>query len=380
MTSAERREARYQRRKAKRDEKLRECNNACGSYEEVFSFDNLYAAYKKCCKGVGWKASTQNFKANALANIYKLHQQLMRREYRSKGFIEFDLVERGKPRHIRSVHISERIVQRCLCDNCLVPLLGRSFIYDNGASMKGKGIDFTMDRLTRHLEEHYREHGEEGYAVLFDFSGYFDNADHEAVFRELKRCIFDPDLLAISMYFVVQFGDVGLGLGSQVSQIDALALASPVDHLIKDVLGVRHYSRYMDDGYLLHISKDFLNECLTAIREKCRELGIKLNEKKTQIVKLSQGIKFLKTRFFYGKCGQVVRIMNHQSVSRMRRKLRKFRAMVNDGRMTVEDVMTSLASWRGTAQRCNAHRAMERMAAYFNGLFPERSDNICTTS
>lgn len=47
-------------------------------------------------------------------------------------------------RHIRSIHISERVVQRTLCDKVINPTLKPSFIYDNGASTENKGIDFAF--------------------------------------------------------------------------------------------------------------------------------------------------------------------------------------------------------------------------------------------
>lgn len=52
MTSEERREARYQRRKAKRDEARLRRSKECGDFDEVFSFRHLYLSGKKCCKGV----------------------------------------------------------------------------------------------------------------------------------------------------------------------------------------------------------------------------------------------------------------------------------------------------------------------------------------
>ncbi len=170
MNSAERREARYQRRKAARMKKKAAALREYGDFETVFSFERLYESYRASVRGVGWKASTQRYKAASLANVTKTHEELIAGKYRSKGFYEFDIVERGKPRHIRSVHISERVVQRCLCDYCLVPMLSRSFIYDNGASLRGKGYDFAVSRVTHFLAEHYRKHGREGYVLVFDFS------------------------------------------------------------------------------------------------------------------------------------------------------------------------------------------------------------------
>ena len=56
MTSEERHEARYQRRVAARQQKKCERNSEAENFEAVFSYKNLYAAYKCCRKGVAWKA------------------------------------------------------------------------------------------------------------------------------------------------------------------------------------------------------------------------------------------------------------------------------------------------------------------------------------
>ena len=100
---------------------------------------------------------------------------------------------------------------------------------------------------------------------------------------------------------------MGLGLGSQVSQIAALALPNRIDHYIKDTLGMKHYARYMDDGCIISESKAKLELCLRELRRLCDELGIRLNPKKTQIIKLTRGFTFVKVRFRYGVNGKVVR-------------------------------------------------------------------------
>ena len=139
MTSEERREARYKRRVARRAEIKRKNCAACDCFQAVFSFSNLYREYRKCRRGVSWKASVQKYITQAPLRVFETHNRLMNGKWRSGGFYEFDLNERGKTRHIRAVNIDERIVQGCLCDNALIPVLGRSFIFDNGASRKGKG-------------------------------------------------------------------------------------------------------------------------------------------------------------------------------------------------------------------------------------------------
>lgn len=369
MNSIERHERRYQRRRAARLAKRAQLAKEAGNFEAVFSFDNLHTAYRASVKAVGWKASTQRYKASALANVHKTRRELIAGTFKSRGFYEFDLVERGKPRHIRSVHITERVVQRCLCDFSLVPMLSRSFIYDNGASLKGKGYDFAVKRVTRFLARHYREHGRGGYALVFDFSKYFDTAQHAPVFRQIERSGIDERLVSLAEYFIKCFGDEGLGLGSQVSQIAAIALPNRIDHYIKDVLGMKHYERYMDDGLIIHRSNAKLRECLAALRRLCAEYGIKLNEKKTQIIKLTRGFTFLKVRFRLSPTGAVIRRPSYKSARLMKHKLKIFRRWVDSGRMTPEDVKTSLVSWRGHMKRFNAYYVVQSVMSLYRELF-----------
>lgn len=368
MTSEERHKARYQRRVEKRQAK-KAYRNRETTFENVFSFKNLYNAYKQSRKGVLWKSSVQTYKANALANVYKTYKLLMAHRYKTRGFVEFDIVERGKPRHIRSVHVSERVIQRCLCDECLVPQLRAAFIYDNGASLKGKGIDFSLARLERHLQAYYKKHGNSGYVLTFDFSKYFDTAAHAPILEQYDKCLIDRDLKAQAKYFLDQFGDTGIGLGSQISQISALALPNTLDHFIKESRQIRWYGRYMDDGYLIHHDKAYLQKCRAAIQQMCVNLGVSMNLKKTQIVKLSRGFTFLKVRFSITDSGKVVKRLNPKSVTGMRRKLKKFRRWVDEKKMTAFEAENSYQSWRGHVLYCNAYRTLRRMDDYYTSLF-----------
>lgn len=370
MTSEERHEARYQRRRARREARRAAVNAKC-SFEQVFSFRNLYKSYKVCCLGVGWKKSTQLYRANAIFNVAKAHRELMAGKFKTKGFYEFDIFERGKPRHIRAVHISERVVQRCLCDNALIPLLERSFIFDNGASMKGKGIDFALNRLEKHLHRFWNEHGTDGYVLTFDVHHFFDSIPHDHIRRILDKSVYDARVKALTEYFMDQFGPVGMGLGSQISQISALAALDGLDHSIKEKARIRYYGRYMDDGYLIHHSKAYLQKCRKSIIRFCRRLGFELNENKTQIRPIRRGVRFLKVRFLLTDTGRVVRLAPRKNTTSMRRKLKKFRKWVDDPkrRFTFDDVRVSYTSWQGHIGHCNSWRARQRMEALYRELF-----------
>lgn len=369
MTSEERREARYRRRVEARLEKKRTICADFDNFNTVFSYKNLYRSYKCCRRGVAWKASVQKYITNAPLNLLHTFKELENGKFRSPGFYEFDIYERGKHRHIRSTVINERVVQRCLCDNALVPMLGRTFIHDNGASMKNKGYDFAVRRITQHLQEHYRKHGNDGYILLFDFSKFFDSVSHEVVKADLHDKFSDEKILALTEHFVDAFGDKGMGLGSQISQVLALASANRLDHYVKEMLRIRGYGRYMDDGYLIHPSKEYLQNCLVHIKAICAELGITLNTKKTQIVKLSHGFTWLKIRFFLTGTGKVVKKIYKRSVTVMRRKLKKLHGKLLAGRMTFEDIRATWQSWKSYAEKFDAWHAIQNMGDLYSELF-----------
>ncbi len=120
-------------------------------------------AFNKCKKGVTWKASVQKFEANKFAHLNKMRKEIESETYKQAPFYAFDINERGKQRHIKSLMIYDRVLQRALCDAILEPTFYKYLIYDNGASVKGKGVNFARERLKAHLQKYYRKHGSVGY-------------------------------------------------------------------------------------------------------------------------------------------------------------------------------------------------------------------------
>jgi hypothetical protein len=360
MTSQERHELRYQRRKAEREKSKQERLGHYDDFDRIADIDNLYRAFLGSKKGVSWKESVQRYEANALKNVTETRQKLIEGKSIQSGFVEFDLYERGKQRHIKSVHISERVVQKCLCDQVLVPIISNTLIYDNGASIKNKGVHFALRRLIAHLSRFYRRNGfsNDGYALLIDFAKFFDSIDHAVLFELIDNAVKDERVRKLTHGFISVFGDgKSLGLGSQVSQICAIYAPDKVDHFAKEQLRINGYGRYMDDLYLIHGSKEYLKYCREEITKVCEGLKISINKKKTRIVKLSQGMEFLKGKYILLPSGKILRRPCKGSARRMKRKLRKFKALLAEGKMNYEDVRISYQSWRGNfKKRFNAYR------------------------
>lgn len=334
-------------------------------------------AAKKCMKGVMWKYSTQAFYLDRIERIRITKERLERRDRMSDGFVQFTVCERGKRREIRSIHINERVVHRAENDVVLVPVLRPKLIYDNAASLKDRGTHFALKRLKVHLWRFYRQNKtNDGFVLVGDLHGYFDNVDHDVIFREYSKIFgYDPDIVNLTMDFIDAFGVKSLGLGSQVSQMTAVFYPNRIDHYIKEQLKIRGYGRYMDDFYLIHESKEYLAECLKEIRRMYAEIGIELNEKKTKIVRLSDEFKFLKVKTRLTDTGRVVMRPDRGTITRERRKLKALRRKLDEGQVTFEDVKQAFNSWKGHIKHFDSYRTTRNMDKLFNELFQTEINN-----
>lgn len=370
---------------------------------------NLYLdAFNKCKKGSIWKESVQRYEMNLLKNIYHQITAIQNGTYEQLPFNEFPLNERGKTREIKAIHIEDRVVLRNLCDNILTPSIKKYLIYDNGASVKGKGIHFTRKRFETHLHKYYREHGSnEGYILLMDFTKFFDNIQHNKLVSEYEQRINDEDLIGFlrkvidafkidvsymsedeykyclnSVYNALEYAKIdkslltgekymkkSIGIGSQISQISGLLFPTRIDSYCKIVKSLHYYGRYMDDTYIIHESKEYLKELLHEINKICDGYGIFINHKKTQIVKLTKTFTFLKTRYNLTDTGKVIKRINKDSITRERRKLKKFRKMLNEGKITYPEIEEAYHSWRGNLRYYSAYNVMKNMDKLFNELF-----------
>ena len=375
MNSKQRKDKRYERRKARRKAKKRAFNAVYDDYDKCFDLEEIYNAFHECRKGVNWKRSTKAYSINHLKNAWETYESLRDGKYKFKGFTEFTIAERGKKREIKAVHISDRIVQRCLC-NSLIPVLSRNLIYDNGASLKGKGISFSLERFKCALERHYRKYGCDGYALTIDASSYFENIRHSVIIDALNASFEDKRITSHARIYLDAENDiqgrkkgVGLGLGSQANQIYAIAYQNRIDHFAEQSPLIESYIRYMDDAILLSDSKEKLVEWLEQAKPIYKELGIVLNQKKTQIVKLSKGVKFLKTMHYLKANGDVVRIPWKRSVKVMRHKLKALRQMLDDGLLEYKAIERSFQSWLGYIKKFDAYQTALNMQNFYNNLF-----------
>ena len=93
------------------------------------------------------------------------------------------------------------------------------------------------------------------------------------------------------------------------------------------------------------------------------------SRRKTKIVKLTHGFEFLKKRTYLCENGKIIMKISRQSITRMRRKLKKFKKLLDKKLITIDNIECSYKSWRGFASQFNNYFTIKNMDALYKDLF-----------
>lgn len=380
MTSKERHEARYQRRKAKRESKKAGRCQEIGTLDKVFSFNNLYSAGKQCCNGVRWKNSAQRFELHLFSGTAKRRRTLMDNQWRPSAYVHFTISERGKTRMIDAPKIQDRQIHKVYTKKVLLPLYTPSMIWNNGASLPGKGLSFSKQELKNDLRFHYRRYGRAGSIILLDFKQFFPSVSHEVIYGRHRSFILQKNLRSIGDMIVGTIpGDYGLPLGVEPSQAEMISFTSSLDNFIKCQLSLKCAGHYMDDYYIIVPPDRDAHEIFRLVCDKASSLHLTVNTSKTHIAPLSKPFRYCKVKYTLTETGRVITNGNRENVKRARKKFKAFRRKINDDSMTADELWTSVNGIFAYFADYNDHGRVLRLRRLFYSLFgfsPERIENF----
>ena len=373
-----------------------------GYQREIYDGNTLYEAYKKAKRGSDWKPQVQKFEMSYLIYLARMQKALKGKTYELLPTTKFTLNERGKLRIITGEHIQDRIVKHALCDEVLNPAIESHLMYDNGASIKGKGIAFTRKRLLIHLRKYYAQHhSNDGYVLLIDYTKYYDNIRHDVLMELFKKYtnnehaiwlakkIIDRSKVDVSymsdeeyehclsdVFNSIEYQRINpklltgekfmhkhLNIGDQLAQTAGVLYRSKIDDYVKIVRGVKFYAGYMDDSYVIHESKEFLEELLEDIIRVAKESGITVNTKKTRICKLSEHWRFLQVQYSLTDTGRIIQKIHPKRLTAMRRKMKKLAP-----KMTEKEFSDFYKSWFKNHYKLMSRQQRDNMDILFNQL------------
>ena len=329
-------------------------------YEKAVSFENLLLAHKKARCGKREKKKVILLELVLEQELLQLEQGLNTCTYKHGGYNIFKIYQ-PKERLIMASEYRDRIVHQWYVTHFIKPYFVPQFINTTYACIEGRG----MHKASKDLQSAMKickNKWKDYYILKMDVTKYFHNIDKRILWKILKRKMKDKKLLWLTREILLSVeGMLGLPLGNYTSQMFANIYLNELDQHIKHKLKCKYYFRYMDDMVILvenkEISKNILNKVIIFLED---ELKLTLNSK-TRIFKDSQGVNF---------CGYKINEkrlkIRHNSKIRMKRKLNKYKKLLQEDKITLPDIQKSIAGWLGYVKHADSYN-LRRSMFYIEG-------------
>jgi len=261
-------------------------------FDQVTAFDHLYRSFRLARRGSGNTPEVCRFWYHLEPELLRLQQELHDGSYQP-GAYRFFTIHDPKTRVIAVAPFRDRVVHHAVV-GVLTPIYERSFIYDSYATRSGKGTHAAIRRAQMFLQRW-------PYYLKTDIAQYFPSVDHEILLSLLKRKLKDPRLLGLLERIIRNAPEPGKGLpiGNLTSQFLANVYLDPLDHEIKERLGMAGYVRYMDDLVVFsHAKQELLDVRAQLERFVSDRLALQVKADATQVNRSSHGLSFLGMRIF----------------------------------------------------------------------------------
>ena len=286
---------------------------------DIFSLENIYAAYLKCRRRKRNTVNALKFELNLEENVVNLHRQLNDRTYLPSRSILF-AATKPKLREIFAADFVDRVAHHILVSE-LQKVWEPRFITDSYACREGKGIHGASLKVREFIRRVSANGTRPAYFIKLDIRNFFNSLNKDILFGLIKKKIFAPDLLWLAETIIyhdctedyiprdrenllarvpphksmfTQPKSNGLPIGNLSSQFFANVYLDRLDQFVKRTLKCRYYLRYADDFVLMSESAEELQVWEREIEEFVREgLQLVLHPKRIGPVPVSNGVDFL---------------------------------------------------------------------------------------
>jgi retron-type reverse transcriptase len=324
-------------------------------WKHVTSFENLYCATFQVLRGKRGQCAAGDFFFHLERNLLQLQQELRTQTYRPGVYRTFWITD-PKRRLISAAPFRDRVVHHALV-RMMEPIFDRRFLFQSYACRMGKGTHRALRQFTDWARS-------SRYVLKMDIAKFFPSLDHAVLKERIRRTIKDPQVLWLCELIidgsneqeeVVQHfpGDDlftpvtrrhGIPIGNLTSQFFANVYLDALDHFVKEQLRVKRYLRYVDDFCCFADDKLLLTEVRAAIAAFLLGLRLRLNEGKSRIRQVKEGVEFLGFVVFPTHLR-----LNQTAVRRQRRRLRRLQRAYASGALRWAEVAASLRAWNAYA-------------------------------
>jgi RNA-directed DNA polymerase len=365
----------------------------------MFSFEQIYRAYRDCRKNKRNTRDALIFECNQEENIIQLVDALNSHSYQPVTSACF-YIEKPKPREIFAADFSDRIVHH-LIYNELAPTWEKIFIHHSYACRPEKGTHKASQELQACLRKITRNGKKPAFFLSMDIRNYFMSINKPILFQLLNKKCRNNDIEWLvqrivfhdptenyemrsskrlqqkvpqqkSLFHVLE--DCGLPIGNLTSQFFANVYLNELDQFVKHVLKCRFYFRYVDNFILLSEYKDQLVQWKSRVVQFLdNRLLLALNERETKTGSVFNGADFV---------GFIVRphykLVRRHVVGNCKARLKKFQNVLfqeQDGKQSwsydlklLEKLLATMNSYLGHFRHAQTRNIIKKILLDFSFL------------
>lgn len=239
--------------------------------KEIASFNSLYNAWRLCSMGDGKdeRRDVIDFGNNLTANLKNLRKRLLDETWVPDVGRNFWLYTEKKWRKIHTVGIEDRIVHQALVYHFS---LHRRFINRTFGSIKGRGTLKANKQVRKDL---YRSGFE--YVIKLDAKKYYPNINKQKLIGLVRRKYKGEAALRLFEKVIMSYqpeSEIGVSIGALTSQNNGNFYLTPFDYFVLQILGVKYFSRYVDDMVIICKNKEKAAEWIPKMKEFAIQFGI----------------------------------------------------------------------------------------------------------
>ena len=371
-------------------------------YHKICDIDNIMKFEHIISVNTSNKKKVEKFQEHYVENIYKIRDILMSKNY-IPGEYNIFFIHEPKLRLIMSNNIQDKIINHLVAYYLLVEVFDKTFIDTTVATRVGKGTHLGLFYTKKFINDMKRVYGNDFYYLKFDIRKYFYNIDHDIIKKIIRNKIKDKDAINIIDRIIDSTDDDYINkkieklklkeiekinnsslsdkekiirieevnkiplcqkgksapIGSMCSQIIAVMYLDKLNHFIKEKLHIKHYVLYMDDGILFSHDKEYLKYCKEEIIKFLYNYKLSINEKKTRVDSIRNGIDFLGFKF-YIKNNKIVLKVRNDTKKRFRRKMKKVNQLYLDNLIDYTEYKMVIDSYTGHLSYGNCNNLIHK--------------------
>ena len=271
-------------------------------YRRVYSDDNLTEAWHKVksnsvAPGVDGVTIPQ-FQRYLFSNLKVLQRDLQKRRYRPQP-VKRTYISKpdGSRRPLGVLTVRDRIVQRAVL-NVIEPLFEADFEETSCAFRPGRSVEMALEQVVRLADQGYQ------WAVDLDIKSFFESINLKKLYSFIAEKVKDRELRRIiRSWLEVETASVGrdgllrrekprgLLQGGIISPLFANIYLDRFDKMAHK-RGLK-LVRYADDILILCRSERQARRNLKIAHKLLTKLDLELNPRKTQILHVEKGLRFL---------------------------------------------------------------------------------------